>query len=92
MIVSEWKRFKEQLKLSDEDLDLIEMEKGLIKTMVRIREDQGLSQAELAEKIHVKQPAIARLEKNTHSPQIDSLLRALAPMGYTLQIVPIKKV
>lgn len=53
-----------------------------------ICEEQGLSQAELAKKCNVKQPTIARMEKNAHSPQIDSLLRVLAPLGYTLQIVP----
>ena len=60
--------------------------------MVAIREEQGLSQAELAKKCNVKQPTIARMEKDAHSPQIDSLLRVLAPLGYTLQIVPMKKV
>lgn len=32
----------------------------------------------------------ARIESPVHSPQIDSLLRVLTPLGYTLQIVPIK--
>ena len=89
--MSEWTEFKEELNLTNEDINLIELEKDLIKAMVKIREDQGLSQAELAKKSHVKQPAIARLEKGTHSPQIDSLLRILAPMGFTLQIVPMKR-
>ena len=68
------------------------MEKELIRSMVAIREEQGLSQAELARKCNVKQPTIARMEKNAHSPQIDSLLRVLAPLGYTLQIVPMQKI
>ena len=89
--MSEWNDFKQELSITKEDTDLIELEKDLISAMVAIREEQGLSQTELAERSHVKQPAIARLEKNAHSPQIDSLLRILAPMGYTLQIVPLKK-
>ena len=89
--MSEWNDFKNELSITEEDIDLIELEKDLIRAMVAIREEQGLSQTELAEKSHVKQPAIARMEKNVHSPQIDSLLRILAPMGYTLQIVPLKK-
>ena len=35
---------------------------------------------------------VIEMEKDAHSPQIDSLLRVLAPLGYTLQIVPMKKV
>ena len=89
--MSEWKDFRDELNITKDDADLIEMEKDLIRAMVSIREEQGLSQSELAEKSHVKQPSIARMEKNTHSPQIDSMLKVLAPMGYTLQIVPMKK-
>ena len=89
--MSEWKELKKELNLSEEDINLIEMEKDIIKALVRIREEQGLSQGALAEKANLKQPAIARLEKNTHSPQLDSLLRILAPMGYPLQIVPMKR-
>ncbi len=89
--MSTWKEFRKELHITDEEENVIEMEKELIRSMVAIREEQGLSQAELAEKSSIKQPAIARMEKNVHSPQVDSLLRVLAPLGYTLQIVPIQK-
>lgn len=84
-----WKKLREELSLTEEDEKLIEMEKNLILTMVRIREERGLTQKQLAELCDVKQPMIARMESATHSPQIDSLLRVLVPLGYTLQIVPI---
>lgn len=90
--MSTWKEFRKELNITDEEEKVIEMEKELIRSMVAIREEQGLSQAELAKKCNVKQPTIARMEKDAHSPQIDSLLRILAPLGYTLQIVPMKKV
>lgn len=86
-----WKDIRERLDLSKEEETLIALEKELIRTMVKIREEQGLTQAELAEMCNVKQPVIARMEKAVHSPQVDSLLRVLNPMGYTLQIVPIEK-
>lgn len=68
---------------------LKEREKKLIKQMVEIRTGQKISQARLAAMSGVKQPVIARMEKCVHSPQISSLLKVLAPMGYTLEIVPI---
>ena len=86
-----WKDIRKELDLSKEEETVIALEKELIRTMVKIREEQGLTQAELAEMCNVKQPVIARMEKAVHSPQVDSLLRVLNPMGYTLQIVPIEQ-
>ena len=86
-----WKALRKELNITPEDEAIIELEKDLIRSMVKIREEQGLSQKELAEKCNVKQPAIARMEKSAHSPQVDSLLKVLVSMGYTLQIVPMKE-
>jgi predicted transcriptional regulator len=90
--MSTWKEVRNGLNITEEEELIINLEKELIKTMVSIREEQGLSQKELAERCNVKQPMIARMEKDVHSPQVDSLLRVLAPLGYTLQIVPLKTV
>lgn len=86
-----WKKLKNDFDLSQEELNAIELEKDLIRTMIHIREEKGLTQSQLAEMCNVKQPIIARMESSVHSPQIDSLLRILTPLGYTLQIVPIEK-
>lgn len=86
-----WKELKNDLDLSQEELNTIELEKDLIRTMIHIREEKGLTQSQLAEMCNVKQPLIARMESSVHSPQIDSLLRILTPLGYTLQIVPMEK-
>lgn len=85
-----WKELKKDLTLSQEDHNAIELEKDLIRTMIHIREAKGLTQSQLAQMCNVKQPVIARMESAVHSPQIDSLLRVLAPLGYTLQIAPIE--
>lgn len=83
-----WKELKKELDLNQEEINAIELEKDLIRTMINIREEKGLTQAQLAEICNVKQPVIARMESSVHSPQIDSLLKILTPLGYTLQIVP----
>ena len=62
----------------------------LIGKMIEAREKKGYSQRELAELSGVKQPAIARMESLKSTPQIDTLLKILAPLGYTLSITPIK--
>jgi len=84
-----WKEFRDSLEITPEDERVIEFEKDLIRTLIEIREEQGLTQASLARKCNMKQPVIARLESATHSPQIDSLLKVLVPLGYTLKIMPI---
>lgn len=83
-----WKELKNSLSIDKETQNAIDLEKDLIRTMVAIREEKGLTQSQLAEICHVKQPVIARMESSVHSPQIDSLLKILTPLGYTLQIVP----
>lgn len=86
-----WKELRSELNLSVEDEKIIEIEKEIIKTLVNIRERRGLTQAQLADICEVKQPVIARMEKAVHSPRIDSLLKVLMPLGYTLQIVPMEE-
>ncbi len=86
-----WKELKNSLSIDKETQNAIDLEKDLIRTMVAIREEKGLTQSQLAEMCHVKQPVIARMESSIHSPQIDSLLKILTPLGYTLQIVPMSK-
>lgn len=90
-MMNKWKDIRNKLNITPEEESVIELEKELIRAMVTIREEQGLSQAELAKKCNVKQPLIARMEKAVHSPQIDSLLKVLVPLGYKLQIVPMEK-
>ena len=82
-----WKKLRNELTITEEDGQMIELEKELIMTLVRIREEKGLTQAQMAELCGVSQPTIARMERATHSPQLDSLFKILVPLGYTLQIV-----
>jgi ribosome-binding protein aMBF1 (putative translation factor) len=83
-----WTEMREELTITELEELLVEREKTIIKDMVRIREEQGLSQAQLGRLCKVKQPVIARMEKSVHSPQLSSILKILEPMGYTLKIVP----
>ncbi|MCM1100880.1 MAG: helix-turn-helix transcriptional regulator [Clostridium sp.] len=83
-----WTELKKNLSITPETQNAIELEKDLLRAMIAIREEKGLTQSQLAEICNVSQPVIARLESAAHSPRIDSLLKILTPLGYTLQIVP----
>jgi len=84
---SDWEDFRKTLNLTPEEENAIELEKSLIKAVIKAREQSGLTQKQLSELCGVKQPIIARLEKAVHSPQINSIIRILQPLGYTLAIV-----
>jgi DNA-binding XRE family transcriptional regulator len=50
------------------------------------RTERGISQKKLEELSGVSQPVIARMEKGYTSPQIETVLKVLAPLGKTLYI------
>lgn len=85
-----WKEIRKKLNISKEDKIQIAFEKDLINKIISIREKEGMSQAELAEKANIKQSQLARFERTTHSSQINSLLKVLYPLGYTLKLKKIK--
>lgn len=62
----------------------------LIDRITELRKESGMTQKELAEAANLVQPAIARIESKTATPQLDTLLKILAPMGKTLAVVPLK--
>jgi DNA-binding XRE family transcriptional regulator len=82
----------DETKVSSAERAQIEFETALIGKLIEAREEKGLSQRDLAELSGVKQPAIARLENMRSIPQIDTLFKILNPLGYTLSIVPSKKI
>lgn len=71
--------FFDDIERNDETLkkwgDLYRVEKELIETIVKTRKIKGLSQKQLAEMTGLKQPAIARIENSTNSPQLDTIIK-----------------
>lgn len=63
---------------------------ALIGELIKARQEKGISQKKLEELSGVKQPVIARMEKGTTSPQLDTVMKVLAPLGKTLAIVPLE--
>jgi len=87
MMATTWKDFRATLDLTPEEEEIINLEKSVITAIVDAREQNGLTQKQLSELCGVKQPVIARLESAVHSPQINSIIRILKPLGYTLAVV-----
>ena len=81
----------DETRVTPKERAIVEFESALITIMVEAREKKGLSQRALSEISGVHKSAIARLEKNNATLQIDTLFNILYPLGYTLDIVPIKE-
>ena len=74
--------------LTDSEKEQIDFEVALIGKLIEAREKRGLSQKQLADMCGLKQSAIARLERMNATPQLNTLMRVLKPLGYCLDIVP----
>ena len=61
---------------------------GIIDSFIKVRKKRHMSQAEVAKKAGMQQAAIGRIENKSTSPRLDTLLKMLDTMGYTLAIVP----
>ncbi|MFC7419671.1 helix-turn-helix domain-containing protein [Iodobacter arcticus] len=67
--------------------DTLADEYGLARELLHARTVAGLTQAEVAEKMHTKAPAIARLEGGgKHSPSIETLRKYALAVGCRLEV------
>ena len=87
MMATNWKDFRQTLNLPPEEEEIINLEKSVISAIVDAREESGMTQKQLSELCGVKQPVIARIERAVHSPQINSIIKILKPLGYTLAVI-----
>jgi predicted transcriptional regulator len=64
---------------------------AIIGELIKARQEKNISQRELEQLSGVRQPIISRMEAGETSPQLDTVLRVLAPLGKTLAVVPLGK-
>jgi len=76
--------------LTPDEIATSDLRVAMMLELVNARQERGISQKKLEELSGVKQPIIARMEKGYTSPQIDTVLKVLAPLGKTLAIVPLE--
>ena len=77
--------------LTPEEIAASDLRVAMMIELVNARKERGISQKKLEELSGVKQPVIARMERGSTSPQIDTVLKVLAPLGKTLAVVPLEK-
>lgn len=80
----------EQEYIAKEKL-IVELEYNLIEELIFLRKEKNITQKELAEQSRIIRATVNRIEGCLTSPKIDTILRLLEPLGYTLKIVPLEK-
>ena len=73
-----------------EEIQELDLEYDLICDFIKLRNDLGLTQKQMAEEAGVIREMIAVIENRKKHPQINTLLKILKPFGYTLKISKIK--
>lgn len=83
---STWKEYKES-RMTEQELNELALKADILCEIIEARQSLGISQKELEKLSGVKQPVIARLEKDVSDPQLMTLLKILKPLGKTLAVV-----
>jgi len=85
----EWNAVQSELFTAEEIAEST-LRAEIISAIITARNEQGISQKKLEELSGVKQPVIARMEKGYTSPQLETVLKVLEPLGLTLKLEPIE--
>ena len=80
-----WKEVRPALYTAEEIRES-DLRVAIISELIKARKEQGISQKKLEELSGVKQPVIARMENGSTNPNINTILKVLAPLGKTLYI------
>jgi len=83
-----WEEFRQEI-FTPGQIAASNLRVAMMLELSKARAEKGISQKKLEELSGVKQPVIARMEKGYTSPQLDTVLKVLAPLGKTLAVVPL---
>lgn len=90
-----WNSYKEYVKNVDYEMgkEIQEMEEvaAIVSVMIKQRKNMGLSQRDLAGLCSIPQSSVARIESHKITPNLDTLLKILNPLGLKLIVLPIEQ-
>ncbi len=87
--MDDWERHKKELMKNPafrKEHEATRMEFEIARAVIRARLDKGLTQKQLAEKLHTGQSVISRVEGGNTTPSLSFLKRLAAALGTTLQV------
>lgn len=84
-----WEEVEQEL-FTAEEIAESDLRVAIIGALIEARREKGITQKQLEAMSGVSQPVIARMEKG-NNPQLDTVLKVLAPLGKTLRVVPLSQ-
>lgn len=84
-----WKTYRQKLLKNPKFVQAIketELEYEIARAVIKARLERGLSQQQLAEKLHTKQSVISRMERAQTTPSLSFLKRLAEVLGGSLQV------
>jgi len=83
--MKKWSDVEKEL-FTAEEIRESKLRVAIIGELIKARNEKNISQRELEQLSGVRQPVISRMEAGETSPQLDTILRVLAPLGKTLYV------
>ena len=85
-----WEDYKNHVKgideLSKKEIEEIEALASIVSAIIEKRNEMGLSQRELANLCGIPQSSVARIETFKTTPNVDTLIKLLQPLGLKLTV------
>lgn len=89
-----WDDYKEHVKSIDmeskKDMEEVEALAAIVGALIEQRKILGISQRDLAAICGMPQSSVARIESFKTTPNLDTLLKMMKPLGLTLTVSAIK--
>ena len=82
----DWEDLKTEI-FTPAEISAMNLRVSIISELIKARQERGISQYQLQELSGVKQSAIARLERGSINPTIETIQKLLAPLGKQLAVV-----
>lgn len=88
-----WQNYKNYVKSIDlesqHDMEQIEELSSTVSSIIKRRNELGISQRALAEQCGIPQSSVARIETFKTMPKLDTLLKLMRPLGLKIQVAAI---
>ena len=85
-----WNDYKAHVKEVDPEsgktMEEVEVLSSIVSTIIRQRNTLGISQRELAAMCGIPQSSVARIESFKTTPNLDTILKIMQPLGLTLTV------
>jgi len=88
-----WEKIQAEL-FTPEEIEMSRIRASIASIMFEVsqaRKNKKMTQKELGEITGLTQPAIARLESGQAGATLETMMKVLIPLGYTLKVEPVNQ-